>query len=142
MTRFEDWEQRLSEFIVENRDRPFEWGQWDCILMACAAVEALTGEDPAAEYRGRYTDGKGAALALREIGEGTLLRTVNAVFERRPVGQAQRGDLVWFEQSVGLCIGGAGLFVGEERLADKAGLPMREGLIRIPRASLSKAWAV
>lgn len=137
-----DWEARLSAFIIENRDRPFEWGQWDCILMACAAVYAMTGDDAAAKYRGQYSDAAGAAKALRELGQGTLLKTVDAEFQRRPIGMARRGDLVWFSGSVGICAGGAGLFVGEERLADKADIPMREGLIAIPRANFVKAWTV
>jgi hypothetical protein len=140
--RLSDWEQRLSDWIVANRSRPHEWGQWDCILMATSAVAAMTGEDPAAEYRGRYSDERGAAEALRDLGQGTLLKTVDAAFERRPVGKARRGDLVWFEKSVGVCVGGAGLFVGEERLADKAGLPLREGMIVIPRRYFLKAWTV
>tara|TARA_B100000678_G_scaffold291122_1_gene306382 strand:- start:12973 stop:13401 length:429 start_codon:yes stop_codon:yes gene_type:complete len=142
MNRLPDWEERLSAFIIANRDRPHDWGQHDCILMACGGVEAQTGIDPAKAYRGRYSDAAGAARALRELGKGTLLKTVDAEFERRPVGMARRGDLVWYEGSVGLCAGGAGLFVGEERLTNKAGLPMREGLVAIPRALLSKAWTV
>ena len=135
MTRLPDWEARLSAWIVANRSREFAWGQWDCILMACSAVEAQTGADPAAEYRG-------AAEALRELGKGTLLKTVDAEFDRRPVGKARRGDLVMFDQSIGVCVGGAGLFVGEERLTDAAGIPMRAGLVTIPRASLTQAWTV
>ena len=84
----------------------------------------------------------GAAEALRELGKGTLIKTVDAVFERRPVGKARRGDLVMFEQSIGVCVGGAGLFVGEEHLADASGIPMRAGLVTIPRASLTQAWTV
>jgi len=142
MTRLPDWEARLSAWIVTNRSREFAWGQWDCILMACSAVEAQTGVDPAAEYRGRYSDARGAAEALRELGKGTLIKTVDAEFDRRPVGKARRGDLVMFEQSIGVCVGGAGLFVGEERLTDAAGIPMRAGLVTIPRASLTQAWTV
>ncbi|MXP42995.1 DUF6950 family protein [Allopontixanthobacter sediminis] len=142
MVRRDDWEARLGRFIADNRARPFEWGQHDCILMACAAVEAMTGFDAAKAYRGQYTDRAGSAKALRELGEGTLLKTVDAVFKRKPPSFAQRGDLVWFAGSVGVCMGAQGLFVGEERLADKAGLTMREGLIAIPRRDFVKAWAV
>ncbi|QDP64458.1 MAG: hypothetical protein Tp156MES38741_49 [Prokaryotic dsDNA virus sp.] len=140
--RLPDWEARLSEWIVTNRSREFAWGEWDCILMACSAVEAQTGVDPAKEYRGRYSDARGAAGALRELGKGTLLKTVDDVFERRPVGKARRGDLVMFDQSIGVCVGGAALFVGEERLTEAAGIPLREGLVTIPRALFSKAWTV
>lgn len=140
--RFPDWEARLSAWVAENRDRPHAWGEHDCILAGCSAVEAMTGRDPAKKYRGAYSDEEGAAKALRKLGKGTLLKTVDAEFDRKPVGRAQRGDLVWFNGSVGICMGGFGLFVGEERLADKANVPMREGLIEIPRSGFEKAWAV
>jgi hypothetical protein len=140
--RLADWEQRLSAWIVANRDRPFAWGTWDCALAAFDAAAAITGEDRAAEFRGQYDCRKGSAEALRRLGKGTLIRTINAKYERRPVGKARRGDLVWHSGSVGVCVGGAGLFVGEERLADAAGVQMREGLITVPRKLLTKAWTV
>lgn len=142
MERLPDWEDRLHAFVEANWSRPFAWGQWDCILMACSAVEAMTGTDPAAEYRGRYTDKEGAMLALRELGKGTLIRTMNDVFPRRPVGRARRGDLVMFDGAAGVCMGAPALFVGEERLAEAAGVRMREGLISIPRSAWSRAWSV
>lgn len=138
MARLPDWEQRLADFVAGNADRPFEWGAWDCILMACAAVEAMTGVDPAAEYRGRYSDAKGAARALRELGQGTLARTVDAEFEACPVGKAGRGDLVLVDGSIGICMGGFGLFVGEVEDGDG----IAPGLIRIPRNDFEAAWKV
>ena len=120
--RLPDWEPRLSAWIAANRSREFVWGEWDCILMACSAVEAQTGDDPAAEYRGRYSDARGAAKALRDLGKGTLLRTVDAVFERRPVGRARRGDLVMRKGAIGGIVG--------------------TGLVPVARAEFEKAWTV
>lgn len=142
MNRLTDWEERLATFVADNRERPFAWGQWDCILMACAAVEAMTGVDPAAEYRGRYSDREGAALALRELGKGTLVKTIASVFPERPIGKAQRGDIVLFRGSAGIAMGAYGLFVGEETLADAVATPQRVGLVSIPRGLWEKAWAV
>ena len=142
MKRLPDWEERLSVFIAENHTRPFCWGEWDCILFAAAAAEAMTGEDIAAAYRGKYHDKAGAAAILKAQGQGTLLRTIDSVLERRKPSRARRGDFVWFEGSVGICVGSTALFVGEERLASKAGAVMREGLLTIPRALWTKAWTV
>ena len=142
MTRFDDWEARLHDFIAANCDRPFEWGQHDCILMAAAAVEAMTSVDVAAQYRGTYDDAKGAAKALRNLGAGTLRATVDAQFEPRPPGKARRGDLVEVDKSIGVCMGDHGLFVGEEQLAESADVPFRAGLIAIPRAQFVRAWTV
>lgn len=142
MERRPDWEQRLGEYLAQVQDRPFQYGQHDCILHACSAVEAMTGHDASAEFRGQYSDASGARRALREIGDGTLIRTINARFRKRRVGMAQRGDIVMFRGSAGVAFGAVGLFVGEERVAEAAGVAMREGLIAVPRALWSRAWAV
>lgn len=140
--RLPDWEDRLHEFVEANWSRAFEWGEHDCILAACSAVEAMTGTDPAVEFRGRYSDAEGAKRALRGIGQGTLIRTINHHFERRPPGMARRGDIVMFKGSAGIAMGQHGLFVGEERLAEAAGVRLREGFITIPRALWARAWSV
>lgn len=142
VSRLPDWERRLGEFIAANRDRPFAWGEWDCILFACAAADAMTGEDWAADYRGQYADKAGAAAILKEKGAGTLLRTIDAKLKQRPPGHARRGDFVWFMGSVGVCMGRHALFVGEERLAEALEQPVREGLISVPRGLWTKAWTV
>lgn len=142
MTRLPDWEERLGVYVSSVRERPFHYGEHDCILFSAGAVEAQTGTDIAADYRGKYSDKAGAAAILKQVGKGTLLRTLDATLERRKPSRARRGDLVWFEASVGVCIGGEALFVGEERLAEKAGVLMREGLITVPRRLWAKAWAV
>lgn len=132
--RLPDWEDRLVAFLTVHTDRPFAWGQWDCALYATACAAAITGEDRAAEYRGTYSTREGSAKALRELGKGTLIRTMDSLFDRKPMGMAQRGDLVWAENAVGVCIGAVAMFVGAEG--------SHEGLVSIPRGSWQKAWAV
>lgn len=139
-SRLQDWEDRLAAFVADHRARPFEWGAWDCALYAVSCADELTGGSNAAAYLGRYSDRAGSALALREIGKGTLLRTLDGLYKRKPAAFAQRGDLVWIKGAVGVCMGAVGLFVAEERAEGaEAG---REGLIAFPRALFEKAWAV
>jgi len=140
--RLPGWEQRLNDFIAENRDRPFEWGQWDCILFATAAAAAITGEDKAAPFRGQYSDELGAREVLRELGKGTLLRTVNHYFAKKPVTYALRGDLVWHEGCVGVCLGSAAAFVTDPELMDELGAARHGHYVLLPRAMWQKAWAV
>lgn len=142
MTRLPDWEERLGAYIASVRDRPHVWGEHDCILHGASAAEAQTGVDIAEAYRGKYADRKSAAAILKAQGKGTLLRTLNATLSKRRPAMARRGDLVWFEGSVGVCLGREAAFVGEELLAESAGVAMREGLVMIPRRLWSKAWAV
>lgn len=142
MSRLPDWEQRLGEFMAANRDREFAYGQWDCILFACAAAEALTGRDEAADFRGRYKTAKGARAILRERGAGTLLRTVDRHFRRKGVGYAQRGDLIWFGGAVGVCLGATAAFLSEPRLLAKVNAPRLGSMVLLPRRLWQKAWSV
>ena len=140
--RLPDWERRLAAFLDANRGRVFEWGTWDCTVFSAGAVEAMTGENPALEFAGKYADETGAKEALRTLGAGTLLKTLDGKFERKPVGFAQRGDLVMFSRSVGIVMGRYALSVGEERLLEATGVVLNVGLVSVPRAAWEKAWAV
>ena len=132
--RLPDWEQRLSDYLASVATSEFQWGVQDCALHIANAVIAMTGDDPAQAYRGRYADRAGAAEALRKFGAGTLLKTLQAQFEEKPFPFAQRGDLVWNGKAVGICIGDTALFVGE----DNGDI----GLIRVPRHEWKRAFAV
>ena len=134
MSRLPDWEERLVAFMAEHRARPFEWGAWDCALYATACAAELTGTDKAADFRGAYSTREGAALALRELGKGTLIATLDSLYPPKPASKAVRGDLVGAFGAIGVCMGGYGLFVGEE--GDAA------GLLKIERAEWERAWGV
>lgn len=140
--RFPDWEERLTNFMTANRDREFAWGEWDCILFACAAAEAITGHDAAAAYRGRYSDERGARAILRKLGQGTLLATVDANFVPKPVARAIRGDLIWHAGCVGVCLGGTAAFVTDPELMDAISAPRIGGFAMLPRAEWQRAWSV
>lgn len=120
LVRFADWEERLGVYLARVEEEPFKWGTHDCALFAMSCVKAQTGVDPAEAYRGTYDDAVSAAKALRELGEGTLLKTVKAQFETVPVAFAKRGDLVMRDTSdrdraLGVCVGLHSYFVGEEQ---------------------------
>jgi hypothetical protein len=132
--RLPDWEQRLSDFIADNMTKPFAWGEHDCALFGTACAAELTGTDEAAIFRGKYSTREGSALALRQYGKGTLLKTLDDLYQRKPVAFAQRGDLVWSAGAVGVCDGAKAWFVGQD--GDF------EGLVTVPRREWTKAWAI
>lgn len=140
--RLPDWEKRLHDFIAANREREFAWGEWDCILFATAAAEAITGVDKAAAFRGLYSDELGAREVLRTIGKGTLLATVNHHFEAKEVGYAIRGDLIWHAGCVGVCLGGDAAFITDPDMMDALEAPRMGSFVMLPRALWEKAWAV
>jgi hypothetical protein len=134
MMRFPDWETRLAAYLEPLRTRPFRWGKHDCCTFTAGAVRAMTGVNAMPEFRGKYRDEASAEAALKEIGAGSLIRTMNAKFKRVPVSHAHRGDIVMVDGNLGIAFGDISLHVGTEG--------EREGLIRHPRAKWRKAWIV
>lgn len=128
--RLPDWERRLSQYLRDEGRSTFEWGQNDCALFAAGAAAAQTGIDLAAAFRGAYDTREGSALALRDLGKGTLIKTMSAYFEPCRPAFARRGDLVMAQNAIGICMGGFGLFLS------------LDGYERIPRADFTHAWRV
>lgn len=124
------WEEALSDYIASKRDEPFEYGVNDCCMFAAGAVEVMTGVDPMQEFRGTYSDLRGSLKALKEIGEGDLETTLDSKFDEIPISHAQRGDLAFFDDSVGVIMGGFAYFVSDD------------GLERVPREMWDKCWSV
>jgi hypothetical protein len=128
--RISTWEEALSNYIITKRHEPFEYGVNDCCLFAAGAVEAITGEDPMSEFRGKYDSLKTSLKAIKDIGEGTLEATMDGKFSEVAIGHAQRGDLAFFNNSVGVVVGGFAYFVSDD------------GLERINRSFWGKCWSV
>lgn len=138
MTRLPGWEGLLHAFLERKAGVSFTWGATDCCMFSADAVEAITGVDPAAAFRGRYSTAGGATRALKRYGAGSIEATIDTKFEAVGRAFARRGDLVLMDGMVGVCIGGDAVFVGEEQ-RDGTGVA---GLVRFPRARWSKAWRV
>jgi putative hemolysin len=49
-----DWRARLVDYLGRQAAAKFRPGTCDCGLFAAGAVEAMTGFDPAARWRGKY----------------------------------------------------------------------------------------
>jgi len=128
--RIPAWEDALVNYIAIKRNEPFEYGVNDCCLFAAGAVIEVTGEDPMPEFRGKYDSLKGSLKVIKEIGAGTLEATLDGKFPEVGIGHAQRGDLAFFDGSVGVVMGGFAYFASDD------------GLERVPRALWDKCWSV
>lgn len=128
--RISTWEQALSDYIGSKRNEPFVYGVNDCCMFAAGAVHVMTGVDPMAEFRGKYKSLAGSVRALKEIGEGDLEKTIDGKFPVIPVSSAQRGDIAFFDGSLGIIDGGFAWFVSDD------------GLERVERSFWDKTWGV
>lgn len=93
MKRHNDWRTRLIAYMHDTVRRPFEEGVHDCALFAAGAVEAMTGEDYAAPYRGRYSTTLGGLRILRKDGFEDHVALAASHCEEIPPAFACPGDL-------------------------------------------------
>jgi hypothetical protein len=135
LTRFQDWEDRLSTYLDRVRDDEFYWGKHDCVLFANAAVKAITGEDFVSQYQDAYASPREAAELLRELKFGTLHKAVTKTLGNpEHVAQATTGDVVEYRKALGICVGRWSYFVGEQN--------GKEGLVFHPTLQCSHAWKI
>jgi len=134
MTRHPQWESRLNEFVVKNRKRPYEPSRFDCLLMPAEAVKAVTGKDHGRGHRGKYKSTATAYRYLKSLGFDSPEAYLDSLFDEKPVGFAQRGDLVLARTETGdnpgVCMGAYAYVAGED------------GLLKAARVLWLKAWAV
>lgn len=109
MQRLEDWPTRLAEFIEARGERTFSWGESDCCLFVCDAIEAMTACDPGARWRGLYSTEKGARRVLRDNGGVAGIATL-VLGQPVPPAHAGRGDVVLIDtpdgEALATCLGG------------------------------------
>lgn len=121
MTRLPDWRRRLAVYLNQSAAEPFEPGKADCALFAAGCIEAMTGTDPAAEFRGRYSTLEGGFKRLMKAGFADLETMAEALLEEVPVAYARVGDLAVLDSAEGPALGivqGARIYVRSEwRLA-------------------------
>lgn len=139
MDRHPHWEQRLATLIEQNRS--YTYGSHDCMLWAAAAVKAVTGKDPGRGHRGKYKSAIAAARYLRNLGFDSPEALLDSLFDRKPVGFAQRGDLVMAGDGIpAVCMGAVAFSVGQDPSTSSG--QAREWLVPVPREQWVKAWAV
>jgi hypothetical protein len=131
VTRHPQWDQRLVDCVSELRAIPHDWGKHDCLLWVAAAVKAVTGKDHARGHRGKYKNRVSAYRYLKSLGYDSPEAMIDSALTEKPVGFAQRGDLVMASDGIpAVCMGAVAFSVGEE------------GLVSVPREQWAKAWGV
>ena len=58
--------ESLNEYLKSVSDKPFSWGEHDCLTFTNSAYVAMYGEGWADDWLGRYMDG-GRVLNKREL---------------------------------------------------------------------------
>jgi hypothetical protein len=131
--RVDGWERLLWQAIEDARNKPFRWGAHDCATFAFDTRLALTGEDAAKAWRGRYRTARGAHMVLRRRLKAASHEEAATAILGAPLATiwlAQRGDIVLRGDSFGVCVGAEAAFLSPE------------GLVFWPLEPADKAWRV
>jgi hypothetical protein len=134
LKREPNWPTLLGHFFSQNSTKAFEWGEWDCALMAADAVKTITGHDYAESLRFQYTDAKGALALIKPYGD--LCGLIDHLLAGQSIDakNAMRGDVAVVENADRQCAGivwGSGVFATGQ-----------DGLVLVPSSKILQAWRV
>lgn len=136
LKRLPGWRSRLHTCLETIRRRPFDWGVHDCALgLAVPCVEAITGVDLGAAWRGRYSDAAEARATLAVAGHADIGGLLASMFEEIAPSFATTGDLVTLPGEED------GLSMGVVTGSSIAALG-RLGIVNVPFLSALRAFRV
>jgi len=93
LQRLPDWQPRLRSYLRGCTGRPLVPGQHDCCLFGAGAVDAQTGVDLAAGWRGRYSTFSGGYRILRKAGYADHVALIAAHLPEVAHNAARAGDI-------------------------------------------------
>jgi hypothetical protein len=138
MRRVGNWPALLPAHTLPTNGKTFQWGRWDCALAVCDAIRSLTGVDPGAPYRGKYS----TEAEAREITGGDLGKFAAALAAEHGMQEvsprlARRGDVVFVANNTP---------DGALGIVDLSGTAVAcvgpQGYVRVPMRRWKRAWRV
>jgi hypothetical protein len=131
------WRAGLAQYLARVAAVPFRPGVQDCALFAAGAVEAMTGADPAAPWRGGYRSLAAGKRALAKAGFADHVAFVAAHFEEIAPARAGVGDLALLPAGRGDRLAALGVVQGAGVYVLRPG-----GLAVVDRLEICRAWGV
>jgi hypothetical protein len=105
LNRHETWAADLTAYLASVAARPLTYGSHDCALFAAGAVQAMTGVDLAADWRGAYDSPRKAARLLKDAGHANLASLLSSLLPEVAPAFAMPGDVVLVDGPQGLGMG-------------------------------------
>lgn len=139
--RLAEWSHNLDDLIDSLRDKPFAWGENDCLNFANKAHQAMTGKLLAPDWSGDYTTAFGAKRhylkLLKTQGFADIQSAIDKRLLRLDVKLSPRGSLVGRASDnqvtglmLGVCVGESIAFISDE------------GVLFLPAQAGDIFWAV
>jgi hypothetical protein len=139
--RLAEWSHNLDDLIDSLRDKPFAWGENDCLNFANKAHLAMTGKLLASDWSGNYTTAFGAKRhylgLLKTQGFTDIQTAIDKRLMRIQVKLPPRGSLVGRASDnqvtglmLGVCVGETIAFISDA------------GVVFLPAQAGDIFWAV
>lgn len=139
--RLAEWSHNLDDLVESLRDKPFAWGENDCLNFANAAHIAMTGNPLASDWTGNYRTVFGAkrhyVRLLKEQGFDSIKTALDRRLDRIHVKLPPRGSLVGRASDnqvtglmLGVCVGESVAFISDE------------GVVFLPAQAGDIFWAI
>lgn len=122
MKRYDDWQNRLTEYVNSVVKKPFKWGEHDCFIFTGQCVKVMTGENYIDEMIGKYHDAESSLKYAKTIGVKNHIEFMSRRFSARPsILHMMRGDIAVLpglqsDFALGICQGSKVYTVGETGL--------------------------
>ena len=124
--RVDNWDTKLSNYIVEQSKKKFVRGKTDCVNFILGGIEVIIGKKV---FNREYKSLKEAKKILKEFNKKDLLEIAQDIakennFEEINTSFARRGDVVFLETdeelggTMGICSGEWSIFkakIGQEK---------------------------
>ena len=139
--RLAEWSHNLDDLIDSLRDKPFAWGENDCLNFANQAHVAMTGKPLASDWAGNYKTAFGAkrhyVKLLKTQGFANIEQALDKRLLRIHVKLPPRGSLVGCPAdnqvtnlALGVCIGEKVAFISDA------------GVVFLPTQAGDIFWAI
>lgn len=126
--RHHDWDIRLAEYVRSVRNKPFSWGDHDCITFANNCVKEIQGSGFVDQYLSKYKTPQGALRrlnsclkkaefdSLESYLDSVLIRTDTAYPPRGCVAAMPMEEASVLPFALGIAIDQHCVFVGNKGL--------------------------
>jgi len=146
MRRYEDWPDRLVCFLADRDRTPLKWGESDCSLFACDAINAMNGSDPGHWFRDKYTTKRQAFRLLKQFSGGGLTETTERVMKEMSYPEIQpekanSGDLVLIDVE-NVHPDAFGLTAAIMACPEVAIAQGKDNLVYVEDPDIRRAWAI
>lgn len=111
-------QDQFYKYIEDNKGKTFKYGVWDCFVFVERYYYMRTGREYFNELKNRYTSLRGYLKVLKNEGYESVTDLMDNNFCSTSLSLAKRGDVVVYNDCLGLCDGIYSIFLNQDNNFD------------------------